>query len=47
MINKKELLKLIKRHQKINEQFESGQNIDPELTKKFITFPILDINDKK
>ena len=30
----------IEKQNKINELFENGKDIDPELTKNFITFPI-------
>lgn len=42
---KNKLKKMIENHNKINQQFENGEEIDKELTKNFVTFPIIDPED--
>jgi len=42
MFNKDKLKALIERHSEINKLFEEGKEIDPELTKNFVTFPLND-----
>lgn len=38
--NMEALDQLVNKHEKINRLFEAGKDIDPELTKSFVTFPI-------